>query len=61
MPDTTRSPTNTTPGGEVMEGEVIRIVDHWKARIDELRVQVDLAKLKFREDAANQLDLAAQR
>ncbi len=36
----------------------MRILDHWKARIDELRVQVHLAKLNFREEAVNQLDLA---
>ena len=38
--------------------EVMRRLDAWKTRIDELRVQVDLAKLDLREEAAKQLDLA---
>ena len=38
--------------------EVMRRLDAWKTRMDELRVQVDLAKLDLREDAAKQLDLA---
>ena len=33
-------------------------VDQWKARIDELKVQVDLAKLDTRERATKQLDIA---
>ncbi len=38
--------------------EVMRRLDAWKTRIDELMVQVDLAKLDLREEAAKQLDLA---
>jgi hypothetical protein len=33
-------------------------LDQWKARIDELKVQVDLAKLDTRERATKQLDIA---
>ena len=33
-------------------------VDQWRARIDELRVQVDLAKLETRERATKQLEIA---
>jgi len=33
-------------------------VDQWKARIDELKVQVDLAKLDTRDRATKQLDMA---
>jgi hypothetical protein len=33
-------------------------LDQWKARIDELRVQVDLAKLDTRERATKQLEIA---
>lgn len=60
MPDTTFSADDATPHGhgEATENEVIRILDHWKARVDQLRVQVDLAKLDFRDEAAKQLDLA---
>ncbi len=38
--------------------EVMQRLDAWKARIDEVRVQVDLAKLDLREEAEKQLDLA---
>ena len=33
-------------------------LDQWRARIDELKVQVDLAKLDTRERATKQLDMA---
>ena len=33
-------------------------LDQWRARIDELKVQVDLAKLDSRERATKQLDIA---
>jgi len=33
-------------------------LDQWKARIDELKVQVDLAKLDARDQATKQLDIA---
>jgi hypothetical protein len=34
------------------------VVDDWRARIGELRVQADLAKLDVREVATKQLDIA---
>ncbi len=39
---------------ESMQGTV----DQWRSRIDELRVQIDLAKLDVRERATKQLDVA---
>lgn len=33
-------------------------LDQWKARIDELKVQADLAKLDAREQATKQLEIA---
>jgi hypothetical protein len=42
----------------VRVSEVMRMLDDWKTRVDELKVQVDLAKLDLREEAAKQLDLA---
>ena len=47
-----------TPDEMVRVNEVMRRLDAWKARIDELRVQVDLAKLDLHEEAEKQLDLA---
>jgi hypothetical protein len=38
--------------------EVMRMLHDWRTRIDELRVQVDLAKLDLRDEATKQLDLA---
>jgi hypothetical protein len=43
--------------GSVTES-LTKTVDQWKARIDELRVQVDLAKLDVRESATKHLDVA---
>ncbi len=37
---------------------VNRTLDEWRTRIDELKVQVDLAKLDVRERAAKQLEVA---
>ncbi len=64
MSDTTRNSENTNGPGEATDDEtagfdeVMRILDDWRTRIDELRVQVDLAKLDLRDEAAKQLDLA---
>ena len=64
MSDTTNSSGNATPDGEVAHDEtagfdeVMRILDDWRARIDEIRVQVDLAKLDLRDEGERQLDLA---
>ena len=60
----TTNGSGTTAGEQVSPdemakvNEVMRRLDAWKTRIDELRVQVDLAKLDLREEAAKQLDLA---
>ena len=37
---------------------VNRTLDEWRTRIDELKVQADLAKLDVRERAAKQLEVA---
>ncbi len=42
---------------EVMES-VSRTLEEWRARIDELKVQAELAKLDVRERAVKQVDLA---
>jgi hypothetical protein len=48
--------------GEEETSEVVEsltsLVDQWKARIDELKVQADLVKLDTREQATKQLDIA---
>lgn len=46
------------PDEMVRVNEVVRRLDAWKTRIDELRVQVDLAKLDLHDEAEKQLDLA---
>ena len=55
---TTAEDGQVSPDEMVRVNEVMRRLDAWKTRIDELRVQVDLAKLDLREEAAKQLDLA---
>ncbi len=53
-------------GGRTAEGQeksqlvdsMTGTLDQWKARIDELKVQVDLAKLNTRDRATKQLDIA---
>lgn len=54
----TTAEEQVSPDEMVTVNEVMRRLDDWKARIDELRVQVDLAKLDLREEAAKQLELA---
>ena len=56
-PETTAE-EHLSPGEVAQVNEVMRRLDAWKGRIDELRVQVDLAKLDLREEATKQLDLA---
>ncbi len=64
MSETARNSGDATPDGEVTHDEtagfdeVMKILDNWRARIDEIRVQVDLAKLDLRDEAERQLDLA---
>ena len=55
---TTAANAQASPDDEVRVNEAMRQLDAWKTRIDELRVQVDLAKLELHEEAAKQLDLA---
>jgi len=60
--------SNTTPdsGGDTAQQEeksqlvesTTGTLDQWRSRIDELTVQVDLAKLDARERATKQLDIA---
>ena len=60
--------SNTTPdsGGDTVRQEdktqlvesMVGTLDQWRSRIDELKVQADLAKLDARERATKQLDIA---
>jgi hypothetical protein len=38
--------------------EIVDLLEGWKGRVDEIRVQLDLAKLELRDQAARQLQLA---
>jgi len=72
MPKTTKAPAKTkappkakAQAKTVKEQEASQLVDsmtgrvdQWKARIDELTVQVDLAKLETRDRATKQLEIA---
>ncbi len=64
MSDNARGSEITDPTGETTDeetvhfNEVMRILDDWRTRIDELKVQVDLAKLDLRDGTVKQLDLA---
>ncbi len=64
MSNTANNSGSTSADGTVTSDETTRVnevmqrLDAWKTRIDELRVQVDLAKLDLREEATKQLDLA---
>lgn len=58
-----RSGTTAADGQATLDdtaevNEAIRRLEAWKTRIDELRVQVDLAKLDLQDEASKQLDLA---
>jgi len=65
-PAKTKAPaTHKTPPKPVEEQETSQLVDsmtgkvdEWRARIDELTVQVDLAKLETRDRATKQLEIA---
>ena len=48
------------PGMEGWErsDEILTGLDRWKARVDELKVQLDLAKLDLRDEATRQLRIA---
>jgi hypothetical protein len=58
MSNTASGATDTENEKAQVEESVNRTLDQWRARIDELKVQVDLAKLDVRERATKQLDLA---
>ncbi len=47
-----------SPAETARLGELLDILDNWKARVDELWVQLDLAKLEMCDQAALQLELA---
>ena len=47
-----------SPAETARMGELLDILDDWKARVDDLWVQLDLGKLKMCEQAALQLELA---
>lgn len=60
MSNAAAMPEPAEPGEEkarVVES-MTEVVDDWRARIGELRVQADLAKLDVRELATTQLDIA---
>jgi len=54
VPSSTANDRETTQVVNSMTGTL----DLWRARIDELKVQADLAKLETRERATKQLDIA---
>ncbi len=56
--ETTVDDQQVAPDEMVRVNEVMRLLDAWKTRIDELKVQVDLAKLDLHGEAEKQLDLA---
>jgi len=47
----------STAGNLGTAGKLDRTLDQWRARIDELKVQVDLATLDVREDLAKRLEV----
>jgi hypothetical protein len=53
----TTEATSTVQGQDSAE-KLDRTLDRWRARIDELKVQGDLASLDVREDAATHLEVA---
>ncbi len=54
------NPSNTANDRETTQvvNSMTGTLDLWRARIDELKVQADLAKLETRERATKQLDIA---
>ena len=62
---TSPNPTQTdNPDGPDSQGtwdrtsDILEVVDQVKSRVDELRVQLDLAKLELRDQAKRQIELA---
>lgn len=62
MSNVTADSGATSSAQEQKKAEVVDsmngTLDQWKARIDELKVQADLAKLDAREQATKQLEIA---
>ncbi len=62
MPENPQGSAGVRPDEKVDETalvhEITQFLDSWKARIDELRVRLDLAKMELRDQAARQLELA---
>jgi hypothetical protein len=62
MSNAAATPHDDAPRPEGDKNSVVdsltEVVDDWRARIGELRVQADLAKLDIREHATKQLDIA---
>jgi hypothetical protein len=64
MPETTAPDTSTeqSDGGAAAEHHEIeqmgRLLDEWRAKIDELMVQIDLANLDLRDELRKRLDVA---
>ena len=58
MSDAASGATATENEKSQVAESVNRALNEWRTRIDELKVQVDLAKLDVRERATKQLDVA---
>jgi ElaB/YqjD/DUF883 family membrane-anchored ribosome-binding protein len=58
MSDTSSGATATENEKSQVAESVNRALDEWRTRIDELKVQVDLAKLDVRDRATKQLEVA---
>jgi hypothetical protein len=53
-----RPDEESIPADDLSTAETLdRALDHWRERIDELKVQVDLAALDVREDLAKRLEV----
>jgi hypothetical protein len=50
--------SGTSEDKEQAFGSMSGTLDEWKARIDELKIQADLAKLDVREEAEKRLEIA---
>lgn len=55
--DTDTDTQSSTADGKGAAETLDRTLDHWRARIDELKVQVDLATLDAREDLSKRLEV----
>jgi hypothetical protein len=55
---TKRSGADSEREAHEVEDGLSKTIDQWKARIDEVKVQLDLAKLDVRDRATGQLEVA---